>query len=120
MKPQIVTRDRRASSTTMRIQFLVAAAPFLFACNNKPGGTDATPTGSQASALGYAPPPGGSGHPHGMPPEALAACATSAADAACTMKMGEKEMTGKCAAGPDGKLACRPEGGQGHGGPREH
>jgi hypothetical protein len=48
---------------------------------------------------------------HGPPPEALAACQELAVDAACSVKLGERTITGKCMQGPgaDHPLACRPD-----------
>lgn len=64
-------------------------------------------TGPSGDSLSCAP-AGGPGH-HGPPPEALSACASSSAGAACTVSFNGKSLTGTCAAGPDGsQLACRP------------
>lgn len=58
-------------------------------------------------ALACAPPHGG-GH-RGPPPEALAACASSSAGAACSVNFQGKSLTGTCVAGPEGQaLACLP------------
>lgn len=67
--------------------------------------------------------PGGKGgHPHGPPPEAIfVACSGKAADAACTVTLGDRAIEGTCKAPPPGveetRLGCvparppRPEGG---------
>lgn len=66
--------------------------------------------------------PGGKGgHPHGPPPEAIfTACDGKAADAACTVTLGDRTIEGTCKAPPPGvegtRLGCvparppRPEG----------
>lgn len=63
--------------------------------------------GHGGEALACAPPRGG---PHrGPPPEALAACASSSAGAACTVSFHGQSLTGTCVAGPNGEaLACLP------------
>jgi hypothetical protein len=47
------------------------------------------------------------------PPAAFDACQGKGVGDACTVTLGEKQIEAKCAATPDGRLACRPErGGQ--------
>jgi hypothetical protein len=54
------------------------------------------------------PPP--EGRPHRRPPpEAFDACKDRKADDACTVTFHEHTITGKCAATPEGTLACRPD-----------
>jgi hypothetical protein len=50
---------------------------------------------------------GGGGERRGPPPAAFDACKGKKADDACEVNFGERKGTGKCAAMPDGKLACR-------------
>jgi hypothetical protein len=55
-------------------------------------------------------PPGGGdkgGERRGPPPQAFEACKGKKADDACEVTFGERKATGKCAAMPEGKLACR-------------
>jgi hypothetical protein len=69
--------------------------------------------GCDKKAPGGEPPPGGSAPPHEIPAEAYTVCDGKKADDACTVKMGEREQAGKCAAAPEGasdtRLSCRPE-----------
>lgn len=55
------------------------------------------------------PPPGGRGH-RGPPQEALDACKSLAENAACSVKLGDKTLDGKCRKGPgdSATLACAP------------
>ncbi len=56
------------------------------------------------------PPPGVGGH-RGPPPEAVAACATLAADATCTFTLGSQAISGHCFQPPHlQRLACHPDG----------
>jgi hypothetical protein len=48
-----------------------------------------------------------------MPPAAFDACQDKGLGDACTVTVGAKAISAKCAAVPDGRLACPPE-------PREH
>lgn len=60
-------------------------------------------------AIADRPPP----PPHrGPPPEAIKACVGLKADDACSFKMRDRDVTGKCEAPPNEptKLACRPDG----------
>jgi hypothetical protein len=53
---------------------------------------------------------GADGPRRGPPPEALAACKSLAAGAACSVTLGSNTLKGSCWA-PEGKpLACRPAG----------
>nr|WP_315466388.1 hypothetical protein [uncultured Rhodoferax sp.] len=59
------------------------------------------------------PPEGHGGPPGGPPPEALAACKSLAAGAACSFTTPRGAETGTCSA-PEGKpLSCRPKNGPG-------
>jgi hypothetical protein len=46
-----------------------------------------------------------------LPPAAFDACQGKGVGDACTVTFGEKQIDAKCAASPDGRLACRPEHG---------
>jgi hypothetical protein len=46
-----------------------------------------------------------------LPPAAFDACQGKGVGDACTVTFGEKQIEAKCAASPDGRLACRPEHG---------
>ena len=48
---------------------------------------------------------------HELPPAAFDACQGKGVGDACTVTFGEKQIEAKCAAAPDGRLACRPERG---------
>ncbi|MFO0598954.1 MAG: hypothetical protein U0228_26840 [Myxococcaceae bacterium] len=66
--------------------------------------------------------PRGPGPGRGPPPEALAACQSSSAGAACSFSLGGRTLDGTCRNGPNGEaLACAPPHGQGqhHGPPPE-
>jgi hypothetical protein len=85
------------------------------------GTCDTPPDGSALACrpASMPPPPQGRG-PHRAPPrEALAACASLTADAACSFTLGSHSVSGTCATPPDGSaLACRPSGPPpGHHGP---
>lgn len=56
---------------------------------------------------------GSGGHPHGSPPpEVFNACEGKVADAACSVKFGDREIAGTCKAPPQGstetRLGCAP------------
>jgi hypothetical protein len=48
---------------------------------------------------------------HELPPAAFDACQGKGVGDACTVTFGEKQIEAKCAAAPDGRLACHPEHG---------
>jgi len=50
---------------------------------------------------------GGDGERRGPPPAAFDACKGKKADDACEVTFRDRKATGKCAAMPEGKLACR-------------
>lgn len=80
---------------------------------------------SPGNASSYPPPEGGNPPPpghRGPPPEALAACKSLAANAACSFVTPRREtLQGTCRKVPEGALACVPnhmpgrEGGPNHG-----
>ena len=47
-----------------------------------------------------------------LPPAAFDACQGKGVGDACTVTFGNKQIEAKCAATPDGKVACRPERGE--------
>jgi hypothetical protein len=63
-----------------------------------------------AAGPAVADPPPPEGHQHRRPPPAaFDACKDKKADDACTVTFHEHTMNGKCAATPEGTLACRPD-----------
>lgn len=46
---------------------------------------------------------------HELPPAAFDACQGKGLGDSCTATFGTKQLEAKCAAAPDGRLACRPE-----------
>ncbi|HEX3773968.1 MAG TPA: hypothetical protein VHV51_05850 [Polyangiaceae bacterium] len=69
--------------------------------------TDDAATASSAEPLGS-----GEHHHRELPPAAFDACQGKGVGDACTVKFGDKQIDAKCAAAPDGRLACRPEHGE--------
>jgi hypothetical protein len=49
---------------------------------------------------------------HQLPPAAFDACQGKGVGDACTVTFGERTIEAKCAAAPDGRLACRPARGE--------
>ncbi|HWZ92937.1 MAG TPA: hypothetical protein VNW92_28925 [Polyangiaceae bacterium] len=49
---------------------------------------------------------------HELPPAAFDACQGKAVGDACTVTFRDKPIEAKCAAAPDGRLACMPEHGE--------
>lgn len=94
----------------------VLAFVALTACDKSSSSSDGTTSASAAAPL-----TAGSGgeHERGRPGpggpggEMFEACAGKTAGTACTVKMRDKEMTGTCAAPPNGpadaKLMCKPD-----------
>ena len=87
-------------------------------CSKGPG--DNTTLACKPANMG---PPPGRGH-RGPPQEAFDACKSLAVDAACTVKFGDRSVTGTCSKGPGDNttLACKPANmgpppGRGHRGP---
>jgi hypothetical protein len=74
-------------------------------CNKNP--PPAEPPGEGSAALQHGP------GQHEPPKEAYTACEGKNSGDACSVKMGDREHTGKCAAPPqdasDTRLSCRPE-----------
>ncbi len=93
-------------------RFLVSSALLaaVGACNKSEKSDDA------ASADSAEPVTAGSGGPHHgkhqLPPAAFEACQGKGVGDACTVTFGERQIEAKCAAAPDGRLACRPERGE--------
>jgi hypothetical protein len=78
------------------------------ACNKSDKSDD---TASTAEGVGSAE-PGGGHKKHELPPAAFDACTGKAAGDACTVQFGDKQIEAKCAAAPDGRLACHPQRGE--------
>ena len=78
------------------------------ACNKSDKSDD---TASTAEGVGSAEPASG-GKKHELPPAAFDACTGKAAGDACTVQFGDKQIEAKCAAAPDGRLACHPQRGE--------
>lgn len=82
---------------------------------NTPTKPGAVPPGVAASAPMKGPSgPGAQGGPaggehRGPPPEALAACKSLKADAACSFTSPHGAVQGRCWAPPDKPLACKPD-----------
>jgi hypothetical protein len=85
---------------------LLLAAFASVACNKSDKSDDTASTAEGVSSAG----PGG-GRKHELPPAAFDACTGKAAGDACTVQFGDKQIEAKCAAAPDGRLACHPERG---------
>ena len=47
--------------------------------------------------------------PRTPPPEAFAACTSKQAGEKCSVQLGDRELAGTCASGPEQKLFCRPD-----------
>lgn len=95
------------------------ACAFTLRGENLTGTCTAPPDGAALACR-----PAGMPEHRGPPPEAVTACASLAANAACSFAgRGGETVKGTCATGPDGAaLACRPEGhgpGGHHGPPPE-
>lgn len=91
------------------------ACAFTLNGQNVTGRCTATPKGDVACRPENMPPPGGMGMgmgPHrGPPQEAIAACASLSADAACSFTIDGQAMTGACAQRRNGSgLVCHPAG----------
>ena len=83
---------------------LFIAALSGVACNKSDKSDD---TAQAAESVNSAEP--GGGKKHELPPAAFDACTGKAAGDACTVQFGDKQIDAKCAAAPDGRLACHPE-----------
>ena len=75
------------------------------ACSKSDKGEGAA---SEAEGVGSAEP---GKRKHELPQAAFDACSGKAAGDACTAQFGDKQIQATCAAGQDGRLACRPAGG---------
>ena len=96
---------RRVPSALTTLALLAAFASV--ACNKSDKSDDAAST---AEGVGSAAP--GGGRKHELPPAAFDACTGKAAGDACTVQFGDKQIEAKCAAAPDGRLACHPQRGE--------
>ena len=85
------------------------AALTSVACNKSEKSDD---TASTAEGVSSAEPGGGGGKKHELPPAAFEACTGKAAGDACTVQFRDKQIEAKCAAAPDGRLACHPQRGE--------
>jgi hypothetical protein len=95
-----------------RVPVSLAVAAFIaalssVACNKSEKSDD---TASTAEGVGSAEP--GGGKQHELPPAAFDACTGKAAGDPCTVQFGDKQIEAKCAAAPDGRLACHPQRGE--------
>ncbi len=69
--------------------------------------SEKTDDSSAAEALGSAAHADGR-HPRELPQAAFDACSGKAVGDLCTVQLGDKPLEAKCAAVPDGRVACRP------------
>jgi hypothetical protein len=95
-----------------RVPVSLAVAAFIaalasVACNKSEKSDD---TASTAEGVSSAEP--GGHRKHELPPAAFDACTGKAAGDACTVQFGDKQIEAKCAATPDGRLACHPQRGE--------
>ncbi len=74
--------------------------------------SDDAPAADSAEPLGSGSPGAHQGKPHELPAAAFDACTSKGVGDACTVTFGDKPIEAKCAASPDGRLACRPERGE--------
>ena len=84
------------------------------ACKSEKNGDPATADSAQALAPGVGENDEQPGHKgkRELPSAAFDACQGKGVGDACTVTFGEKPIEAKCAAAPDGRLACRPERGE--------
>ena len=85
---------------------VVLAVALTTGCNKSDKADDSA---SEAQGVGSAEP---GKHKHELPQAAFDACTGKAAGDACTAQFGDKQIEAKCAAAPDGRLACLPERGE--------
>jgi hypothetical protein len=89
-----------------------AACAFTAGDKNVTGTCALPPESTTLACRPSGPPPGHQGERRGPPPEAITACASLAANAACAFTLGSTNLTGTCVAPPggaSGALACRPD-----------
>jgi hypothetical protein len=97
----------RRVPVSLAVAALIAALAGV-ACNKSEKSDDTASTAEGVSSAE----PGGGGKKHELPPAAFDACTGKAAGDACTVQFGDKQIEAKCAAAPDGRLACHPQRGQ--------
>lgn len=87
---------------------LTAALALLAACKSEKSdeATSADSAEPVAAASGDQP-----RHKRELPPAAFDACQGKALGDTCTVTFREKQIEAKCAAAPDGRLACHPDHG---------
>jgi hypothetical protein len=95
---------------------LAALVMMAAACGTADATTGATDTTSGSSSSLTTGAGGGRGGHRAPPQEAIDACASLAADAACTFTMNGHTITGTCRGPADKPLACAPD--RGPGGPQ--
>lgn len=96
-----------------RVPVSLAVAAFVaalasVACNKSEKSDDTASTAEGVSSGG----PDAGHKRHELPPAAFDACTGKAAGDACTVQFGDKQIEAKCAAAPDGRLACHPHRGR--------
>ncbi len=96
------------SKTRLASLFVISAFVFAGACKTEKTDDAATADSAEPVASGDHPHRG----KHELPPAAFDACQAKGVGDACTVTFGDKQIDAKCAAAPDGRLACRPERGE--------
>ncbi|HEY1536138.1 MAG TPA: hypothetical protein VGF76_19090 [Polyangiaceae bacterium] len=96
----------RRVPVSLAVAALIAALSSV-ACNKSEKSDDSASTAESVSSAE----PGG-GKKHELPPAAFEACTGKAAGDACTVQFRDKQIEAKCAAAPDGRLACHPQRGE--------
>ena len=98
------SRSRVSSTVVLCLCGLLVCGLSASACKSEKSDDAATADSAEPLASG--------GHKHHqLPPAAFDACQGKGVGDACTVTFGEKQIEAKCAAAPDGRLACRPEHG---------
>ena len=95
---------RRVSVSLAVVAFIAALSGV--ACNKSEKSDDSASTAEGVSSAE----PGRKKHE--LAPAAFDACTGKAAGDACTVQFGDKQIEAKCAAAPDGRLACHPQRGE--------
>ena len=93
------------SSLAYALLFVSAALAPLSACKSEKA--DEATTADSAEPVAAT----SGAEPHRkreLPPAAFEACQAKALGDTCTVSFGEKQIESKCAASPDGRLACHP------------
>lgn len=93
------------SSLVRALLFVSATLVPLSACKSEKADEAATSDSAEpvAAASGAEP-----HRKRELPPAAFEACQAKALGDTCTVSFGEKQIESKCAAAPDGRLACHP------------